>query len=338
MNAQPFILAADIGGTQSRFAIVEQGPAGLRFLVGKTYASRDHDGLDTLLERFLAVPDAAAARDRLAATCIAVAGPVSERRATLTNLGWQVDADALAAGFQLRAVQLINDFHAAGLGVTTLGDSSLATLQAAEAEERGTAVIIGAGTGLGVGILAWDGRQYRVMPSEAGHADFAAADELQDRLMLYMRRNFSRATWERVLSGPGLMRVFSFLQDSGLGVPSRQLLEATKRPGIDQAQVIAEHALAKLDPLAVRALDLFIAAYGSFAGNMALTTLSRGGVYIAGGIAPRILPRLKDGGFMRAFHTKGAFSGLLSGIPVRVVLDAQVGLRGAALVAAQAAG
>ena len=335
MNAVRFFLVSDVGGTHTGFAIVEQSTAGLRFLAERSFRSEEYADFESVLERFLAFPEAVAVRSSLTAACFAVAGPVTGDFATLTNLGWQVDAAAIRARFNLPDVRLINDFHAAGLGVTTLETGSLVTLQAAEAEEHGTAVIIGAGTGLGVGIITRDGGRFRVLPSEGGHADFAATDELQDRLLIYMRRNFGRVSYERIISGPGLMRVFSFLQDSGYGVPSRQLLEATKRPGADQAEVISEYALARLDPLAVRALDLFIAAYGSFAGNMALAALARGGVYIAGGIAPRIINRLREGGFARAFNTKGASSGLLSGIPVQVVMDPRVGLRGAASAAAQ---
>ena len=332
-----FILAADIGGTHAGFAIGVAEANRVRILTGKSYASRDFADMESVLGHFLESAEAKEARPKLAATCFAVAGPVEAGTATLTNLGWKVDAAALSLQFGLRNVRIINDFHAAGLGVTVLEPASLATLQAAEAPEHGTAVIIGAGTGLGVGIMNWNGSGYEVLPSEAGHADFAPIDELQDRLLIYLRRTFGRVSWERVISGPGLMRVFSFLQDSGLGMPSKQLLEATKRPNVDPSEIIAEYALAKFDPLAVRALDLFINAYGSFAGNMALSTLARGGVYVAGGIAPRIINRLKDGTFMRAFAGKGAFTPLLSGIPVRVVMDAQVGLRGALRVAEQAA-
>ena len=186
-------------------------------------------------------------------------------------------------------------------------------------------------------MIVRSGDGYRVVPSEAGHADFAPTDELQDKLLLYLRRNFGRVSWERVISGPGLMRVFSFLQDCGLGIPSKQMLEATKHQGVDQAEIIAEYGLRKLDPLAVRALDLFVAVYGAFAGNMALGALARGGVYVAGGIAPKIIGRLKEGAFMRAFTGRGAFTPLLSGIPVKVVMDAKVGLRGALGVAVQTA-
>ena len=332
-----FILAADIGGTHASFAIAErQTGGGSRVLYEKSFESREFADFDSLLERFFALPEPAAARTQLSAVTFAVAGPVAEGESTLTNLGWKVSAADVAARYGLPLVQIVNDFHAAGLGVLELPHVSFTTLQSAEALEQGTAVIIGAGTGLGVGLIHWNGTGWEVLPSEAGNADFAPIDELQDKLLMYLRRTYGRVSWERVISGPGLMRVFSFLQETGLGVPSKQLLDATKRAGADPSAVIAEYAIAKLDPLAVRALDLFISAYGSFAGNIALTALARGGVYIGGGIAPRIVNRLKDGRFMRAFTGKGAFTPLLSGIPVRVVMDAQVGLRGALRVAGEA--
>ncbi len=329
-----FILAADIGGTHASFAIAErQTGGGHRVLFEKSFESRQFADFDALMAVFLALPEPAAARAHLAAVTFAVAGPVAEGESTLTNLGWKVSAAGVSARYGLPPLQIINDFHAAGLGVLELPHASFATLQSAEAPEQGTAAIIGAGTGLGVGLIHWNGSDWEVLPSEAGNADFAPIDELQDRLLMYLRRTYGRVSWERVISGPGLMRVFSFLQETGLGVPSKQLLDATKRAGADPSAVIAEYGLNKLDPLAVRALDLFISAYGSFAGNIALTALARGGIYIGGGIAPKIVNRLKDGSFMRAFTGKGAFTPLLSGIPVRVVMDAQVGLRGALRVA-----
>ena len=180
----------------------------------------------------------------------------------------------------------------------------------------------------GVAALTWQDDGYAVHPSEAGHADFAPVDELQDRLLAHLRRTYGRVSCERVISGPGLMRIFSFLQETGAGVPSKQLRDADKTRQ-DTAELIAEFAVAKLDPLAVRALDLFVAAYGAFAGNLALATLAYGGVYIAGGIAPRIAPRLKDGAFLRAFLAKGRFGELLATMPVHVVMNPLVGLYGA---------
>ncbi|MGA0114822.1 MAG: glucokinase [Burkholderiales bacterium] len=329
------VLAGDIGGTHATFRISElRADGGHDTVVEKSYASRDFDSLYSLLERLFSSSDTLSARPRIAAACLAVAGPVEHGSATLTNLGWKVNAAEVEKKFGLKSLRLINDFHAAGHGVMALGEQHLYSLQAAEADADGTIAVIGAGTGLGVAILTRDGAGYRVLPSEAGNADFAPVDELQDQLMIHLRRTYGRVSWERVISGPGLMRIFSFLQDSGYGIPSKQLQEATKRSIVDYADVIADFGLHRKDPLATRALDLFIAAYGSFAGNVALSALAHGGVYIAGGIAPRIVNRLKDGGFVRTFIAKGAFTPLLSGIPVKVVMDAQVGVRGALRVAA----
>ncbi|MGE0558619.1 MAG: glucokinase [Burkholderiales bacterium] len=336
MSTEPaLVLAGDIGGTHATFRISELRPdGGYDCVVEKSFASRDFDSLYSLLERLFSSSDTLSVRPRIVATCLAVAGPVEHGSATLTNLGWKVNAAEVEKKFSLKSLRLINDFHAAGHGVVALDERSLFSLQAAESDPDGTIAVIGAGTGLGVAILTRDGAGYRVLPSEAGNADFAPVDELQDQLMIYLRRTYGRVSWERVISGPGLMRIFSFLQESGYGIPSKQLQEATKRSVIDYADVIADFGLHKKDQLAMRALDLFIAAYGSFAGNVALGALAHGGVYIAGGIAPRIVNRLKDGGFVRTFIAKGAFTPLLSGIPVKVVMDAQVGLRGALRVAA----
>ncbi|MFN9491255.1 MAG: glucokinase [Betaproteobacteria bacterium] len=329
---QNLLLAADIDGTHATFALAEAGAGAPRIRVQQEYPSSEFQNFAPILQRFFERPEVAPQREAIRAACIAVAGPVKEGVSVLTNLGWQVEAAAVAEQFGLKRVSLINDFHAAGLGVGELQDGDFVALQSAEADAEAAAVIVGAGTGLGVGIITRDGGSLRVLSSEAGHGDFAPTDELQDRLLVYLRRNYGRVSWERVISGPGLMRIFAFLQDNGLGVPSKQLVAAMKKAG-DPAAAITEYGLGKLDPLAVRALDLFIAAYGAFAGNMALNSLARAGVYVAGGIAPRIVSRLKDGHFMRAFTGKGAFTPLLSGIPVKVVMEPKVGLRGALRVA-----
>jgi glucokinase len=326
-----FLLAADVGGTKATLALGEAG-AGRRLLVQRVYACQDHAGLESIIADFLQTPEVVAHGATIAAACFSVAGPVADDASTLTNLGWKVDAATLQREFDLPAVRLINDFTAAGQGMEQLADTELETLQAGQPAASGTRLVIGAGTGLGVGLLTWEGGGYAVHPSEAGHADFAPVDELQDRLLAYLRRTFGRVSYERVVSGPGLMRIFSFLQDIGAGIPSRQLLDASNTRQ-DAAELIAEFGAAKLDPLAARALDLFIAAYGAFAGNMALATLARGGVYISGGIAPKIAPKLKEGGFIRAFLHKDRFSDLLATIPVRVVMNPQVGLFGALLEA-----
>jgi glucokinase len=329
-----YLLAADVGGTKAALALATASGARPQIVADRVYVCQDFDGLLPILADFLQQRPVAEHRGAIAAACFAVAGPVAANSTTLTNLGWKISGNALAAELRLPEVRLMNDFAAAGLGISRLAPGELETLQAGSPVAQAARLVIGAGTGLGVGLLTWRDDGYAVQPSEAGHADFAPVDELQDRLLAHLRRTYGRVSYERVVSGPGLMRIFSFLQETGAGVPSKQLRDADKTRK-DTAELIAEFALAKLDPLAVRALDLFVAAYGAFAGNMALATLARGGVYIAGGIAPRIAPKLKEGGFMRAFTSKGPFGELLATMPVHVVKNPLVGLHGALLEAAR---
>ncbi|HLF38073.1 MAG TPA: glucokinase [Burkholderiales bacterium] len=328
-----YLLAADVGGTKVALALAAAGSARPEIVVHRVYACREFSGLQPILAGFLQQQEVARHRGAIAAACFSVAGPVAANSATLTNLDWKLAGNALAAELRLPEVRLMNDFEAAGLGITRLAPNELETLQAGSPVAQAARLIIGAGTGLGVGLLTWQDAGYAVHPSEAGHTDFAPVDELQDKLLAHLRRTYGRVSYERVVSGPGLMRIFSFLQETGAGLPSKQLRDADKTRQ-DTPELIAEFALAKLDPLAVRALDLFVAVYGAFAGNMALATLARGGVYIAGGIAPKIAPKLKEGAFMRAFNNKGRFSELLATMPVHVVMNPQVGLYGALLEAA----
>jgi len=332
-----YLLAADIGGTKAALALASAGGAKPAIVAERVYACHEFDGVQPILADFLQQPPVAGHRGAIAAACFSVAGPVAGNSTTLTNLGWKINGNALAADLRLPELRLVNDFAAAGLGINRLTANELETLQAGSPVARGSRLVIGAGTGLGVGLLTWQDDGYAVHSSEAGHADFAPVDELQDKLLAHLRRTYGRVSYERVISGPGLMRIFSFLQETGAGVPSKQLRDADKTRK-DTAELIAEFALAKLDPLAVRALDLFVAAYGAFAGNLALAMLAHGGVYIAGGIAPKIAPKLKEGAFMRAFNSKGRFSELLETIPVHVVMNPLVGLYGALLEAARLCG
>ena len=335
--SRQYLLAADVGGTKAAVALAVAAAARPEVVAQQVYACREFAGLQPILENFLQQPAVAEHRGVIAAACFAVAGPVASNSTTLTNLGWAIDGNALAVKLRLPEVRLMNDFSAAGRGIGRLAPGEIETLQAGNPVARAARLIIGAGTGLGVGFLTWHDEGYTVHPSEAGHADFAPVDELQDRLLAHLRRSFGRVSYERVVSGPGLMRIFSFLQETGAGIPSKQLQEALKQR-VDTAEVISEFALARLDPLAVRALDLFVSIYGAFAGNLALTTLARGGVFVSGGIAPRIAPKLKDGSFLRAFVQRDRFSDLLASMPVRVVMNPHVGLYGALLEAARLCG
>lgn len=328
-GAPRYVVAGDIGGTHSLVELFEQreGITAAAPLCACEYLSADYASFDALLDAVLARPDAAAARGALEAACFSVAGPVEGNSTRLTNLDWTLDGAALGARFAIPEVTLVNDFAAIGHGIAALGEHDLTTLQRGAAQPHGTLAIVGAGTGLGVCTLTWQDGAYAVHASEAGHADFAATDPQQDALLAGLREAFGRVSCERVVSGPGLLRIFTFLENSGAGMASRGLREAMQRG--DPSAAISEAALGRSDPLAVRALDTFIAAYGAFAGNIALATLARGGVYIAGGIARKITARLEEGGFMRAFADKGRFGDMLRRYPVHVVTDRRAGLKGA---------
>lgn len=331
-----YLLGADVGGTRTTIALAAERELP-RIVARHAYPSQEFGSLGDIVADFVSRPEVARHYAAIAGACFSVAGPVANNACTLTNLGWKTDGAALARDFKLPGVVLVNDFTAAGMGISALAPADIETLQAGQPVEGGTRLVVGAGTGLGVGLLTWRGDGYDAYPSEGGHADFAPVDELQDRLLVHLRRSFGHVSYERVVSGPGLMRIFSFLQDAGIGIPSKALLDASNLRS-DTAELIAEFALAKLDPLAVRALDLFVAVYGAFAGNMAVTTLARGGVFIAGGIAPKIAARLKEGAFIRAFVSKGRYGDLLATMPVHVVMNPQVGLLGALYQAARLAG
>ena len=326
------LLAADIGGTKTIVALAMRGDPWPIILAEHTYASRDFSMFEAIIQHFMARPEVVGGGADIAAACFAVAGPVIGNSTVLTNLGWHIGARELAARFQFGAAMLLNDFAAAGLGLPLLGATDLLMLQHGLPREHGTRLVTGAGTGLGTGWLTWDGRRYRAHGSEAGHVDFAPLDDLQDKLLVSLRRDFGHVSYERVVSGPGLMRIFSFLQDAGLGTPSREMLEAT-RLSPDATAVIGEFGAARRDALAAKALDLFISSYGGFAGNLALATLAHGGVYIAGGIASKLGTRMQDGTFIQAFNDKGRFTDLLKTIPVHVVMNPKVGLYGALLEA-----
>ncbi len=300
------VLAGDIGGTKTLLLLAEAD--GLRPVKEERFENRDYPDFSAILARFLG-------NERPASACFAVAGPVSDNRADMTNLPWTLDGHALTAelGFPVR---LINDFEAVGYGIAALAPDDLETLQERQPQPQGVRAVLGAGTGLGEGFMVWQGDGYKVFPSEGSHADFAPADARQEGLLHYLREKYGHVSWERVVSGPGLADIYAYLGG-----------------GEVEPAVIADAALAGSDGAAVEALDVFVSAYGAEAGNLALKLLPKGGLYVAGGIAPKILAKMKSGGFMQAFLAKGRFDSLLATIPVRVVKNPNVGLLGAAVVA-----
>jgi glucokinase len=331
----PVVLGADVGGTNTKLALARFEGGTPLVLKRASYPSAHYASLELVVEAFLAEPEVAPHAQSICAACFAVAGPVENGRASLTNLPWRPAEAELAQRFGFPGVRIINDFAAAGRGIAYLSANDLLTLQVGVPLEQEPRVVVGAGTGLGVATLDWDETAWEVHASEAGHTDFAPVDAVQDQLLGHLRTRFGRVSYERVISGPGLPRIVEFLELSGSGLPT-PALAAAMHAG-DPAKAIAEFALRKSDDLAVRALDVFVCAYGAFAGNMALATLAYGGVYIAGGIAPKIAEKLKDGTFMGAFAAKGRFQKLLHAIPVHVVMNNQVGVYGALSEAARAA-
>ena len=307
-------------------ALFEPEASGLRLLREATLPSGEFKSLEAVVRRFLSdgpSPD-------IAAACFGVAGPVVDGRCITTNLPWELDERSLSAAIPAHRVRLLNDLEAAGHGVLTLPPPELEPLQAGKAR-KGNMVLIAAGTGLGEAILVWDGARHRVIASEGGHADFAPRNDLEIDLLRFLQKEFGHVSCERVLSGPGLYNIYRFLRDSGHATEP-QWLSDRLRAG-DPSAVVSEVGLAGGHPLCTTTLELFVSVYGAEAGNLALKALAVGGVFVGGGIAPKIRAKLLDGSFLSAFLDKGRYRDLMASIPVHLVLNPRAPLLGAAHVA-----
>ena len=324
------ILAGDIGGTNSRLAGFAVESARLKPVVEETFPSRAYASLDEIVRTFVAAHDL-----HVAHACFGIAGPVRHGRSDAINLAWVVDAQQLAQELGLATVWLINDLEANAYGAVALAPEDFASLNEGSPTAEGNAAVIAAGTGLGEAGLYWDGKQYWPFASEGGHASFAPADAMQVELLQYLQQRFPHVSWERVLSGPGLYNIYTFLRDTQRGVEPAWLTEELHQD--DPAATISRAALAGTCELCVQALDLFVMLYGAEAGNLALKVMATGGVFVGGGIAPKIIDKLKEATFMQAFCTKGRLQPVLEAIPVRVILNDKTALYGAARCAAQRA-
>jgi glucokinase len=324
------ILAGDIGGTNSRLASFAVESAHLKPVVEETFPSRAYTSLDEIVRAFVAAHDL-----QVAHACFGIAGPVRHGRSDAINLAWVVDAQQLAQELGLATVWLINDLEANAYGAVALAPEDFATLNEGSPQAEGNAAVIAAGTGLGEAGLYWDGKQHWPFASEGGHASFAPANAMQVELLQYLQQRFDHVSWERVLSGPGLHNIYTFLRDTQRGVEPAWLTEELRQG--DPSATISRAALAGTCELCVQALDLFVALYGAEAGNLALKMMATGGVFVGGGIAPKIIDKLKDTLFMQAFHTKGRLQPVLEAIPVRVILNDKTALYGAARCAARRA-
>lgn len=324
------ILAGDIGGTKSNLALLERNGDGLRVLFVHRYPSNDFERFDDIIDDFLARGKAflsASPSGKIAAAGFGVAGPVIGRGVRITNLSWAIDGDALERQLGTRHIVLLNDLEATGYSLACLAPAELLTLNEGSPATHATRALIAAGTGLGEAILTWNGNRYAVMPSEGGHADFAPRTEREIELLRYLKALYKFVSFELIVSGRGFLRLHEFLNKS--------VRHSTfDQPGADPAPEITRLGLEGSCPVCVETLDLFVTLYGAEAGNLALKALARGGVFVAGGIAPKILPKIQNGKFFAAFCEKEKFQELLSHIPIHVVLNEEAPLLGAAAEAA----
>jgi glucokinase len=318
------ILAGDVGGTKTNVALFDPD---LTLLDERQFRSADHGGLEEIAVAFLAETGA-----RPAAATFGIAGPVVAGRCQTTNLPWTVEAASLAREIGVPSVGLINDLEANAHGIAALSASDFLVLNEGAPGATGNAALIAAGTGLGEAGLYWDGSRHHPFASEGGHASFSPVGKLQLELLEYLDQELDHVSWERLLSGPGLVSVFRFLRDTGRGEEPAWLAESM-RSG-DAAAAISKAALDATSPLCMKAVDLFVELYGAEAGNLGLKLLATGGVYIGGGIAPRIASRLVDGRFIAAFTAKGRMRDVVASMPVRVILNDRAALLGAARHAA----
>jgi glucokinase len=318
------ILAADVGGTKTAVGLFVPDKSGLQVVAERTFQNAEYTSMEAVLGAFRALapqapPDVA---------CLGVAGPVRNGRCQVTNLPWRIEENQLAANLRVRRVKLLNDLEATALGTPHLEPTDLARLDDAGAPGDGNVGVIAAGTGLGEAMLYWDGARYHPLASEGGHADFAPRTEREVELLRYLWRKLGpHASYERVLSGPGLHLIYNFLREGGPPEPTwltREMLHE------DPSMVIAQNAIAAGDPVCAQALETFCSIYGAEAGNLALKCLAVGGVFVAGGIAGKILPALRQGTFMAAFTDKGRFAPFMRSLRVHVVLSPRTALLGAA--------
>ncbi len=321
------ILAGDIGGTNARLAYFQPQNGHLRLVAERVYPSREHSELGEIVSRFL---DDSNTRPDMA--CFGIAGPVRNGRVETSNLPWVVEQSRLAKQIHLPATLLINDLEASAWGIGALASEDLVPLNRVSGPVVGNQAVIAPGTGLGEAGLFWDGNRHHVFACEGGHADFGPQGDLQIELVRFLAARFGHVSYERILSGPGLVNVYEFLRDNGCGKESAEFAGALRQG--DPAAVISHAALDGTDVLSEKALDLWVSVYGAEAGNLALKVMGTGGVFLAGGISPKILGKLTGPLFMHSFLAKGRLRPLLEAIPVQVVTNTNAGLLGAARCAA----
>jgi glucokinase len=326
------ILAGDVGGTKVHLALYNFSGGRLAPVRDQKFPAHEFSSLDAVVKAFLG--DNAGQKEEIVAACFGCPGPVRDGRLKLTNLPWTLDARDLRGSLGIEHIFLINDLEANGYGVPELAPESICTLQAGDPSAVGHRGLIAAGTGLGEALLIWDAKTQRhlPLPSEGGHTDFAARNDQEIALLNYLRRTLNgRVSFERVVSGLGIQNVYAFLRDDRKMEEPPWLRD--RLASEDPNAVIGQCAEDGSSPICAEAMRIFVSAYGAEAGNLALKVLAMGGIYIGGGIAPKILKTMEDGVFLQAFLDKGRLSPLLQSVPVRIILDDTCALLGAAAYA-----
>ncbi|MCB1106818.1 MAG: glucokinase [Chlamydiia bacterium] len=314
-------LAGDIGGTKTHLALYQEKKGKMESIKEQKFPSQKYPNLRTIVKEFLKGVDI-----KISKGCFGIAGPVKKGKSHATNLPWLVDADVLQKELSIDKVSLINDLEANAYGLNMLKGDELFTLNPGDPNAEGNQAMVSAGTGLGEAGIFFDGERHIPFACEGGHADFAPRSEIEDELLRYLRKKFKHVSYERILSGPGIYNVYQFIVETKKESEREEVFHEITSG--DSPRLISEKGLNGTSKACEKTLELFASIYGSEAGNVALKMFALGGVYIGGGIAPKIIRVLKEGDFFRSFTEKGRFSKLLEGIPIRVVLNDKTALLG----------
>jgi glucokinase len=319
------ILAGDIGGTKTNLALYKSSQEGIMLELQRQFVSQNYASFSDVIHEFLAkVPDT-----KITTACFGIAGPIIDGKCRTTNLPWEIATTDLQNLLKISNIYLLNDLEATAYGMLYLRDDEFINLNVSAETKKGNFAVIAAGTGLGEAILYFNGLSYHPISSEGGHSDFAPLTPQQDALLLWLREHYPlHVSYERILSGPGIANIYDFLVASEFAKEPDSITKIGSNK--DKSALISQYALEKNDPLCVETLRLFIEIYGAEAGNLALKSLSLGGVYIGGGIAPKILPFMQSETFLKAFCNKGRFSQMLQSMPIKLSLNPETALLGSA--------
>lgn len=322
------LIAGDIGATKTVIGLFEPGSARPDIINSGVYSSRDHESLESIISEFLG-----GRTESITAACFGVPGPVIKGVCKTTNLKWVVSSENLRNRFNIPKVTIINDLVATAIATPALQETECAILNCGVTDDSGTVGVVAPGTGLGMALMVRVGSSYQAVASEGGHVDFAPTDSTQMSLLEHMFKKFPRVSVERLAAGPGLLEIFEWLENMPENRDNKRLhsINVSDNP----SELITRYALEEHDALCNKTLDVYVSILGSICGNLALTAMTTGGVYLGGGVSPKILPKLLDGQFMSSFTNKGRFNKLMESIPVRIILNDRAALVGASIRAAQ---